>query len=229
MGWGSAARLDNPNRPNPMSLSRSQRRPLTLSLCSRSGGGAAVFSLPSLPSGLRPSLLVGRARRPRPARQSISCSPASPCSPVASAVCALLRSISCSDCSPPLRSRALLLALLASRLCGLRPAAVDLVLGLLAASAPRRLSDLVLGCSPCSPVASAVCALLRSISCSDCSPPLRLAASPISCSAARPARESCSVVLGVSDCSPLRPARHSSVVSGAPALKGPSQQHVPIC
>ena len=159
MGWGSAARLDNPNRPNPMSLSRSQRRPLTLSLCSRSGGGAAVFSLPSLPSGLRPSLLVGRARRPRPARQSISCSPASPCSPVASAVCALLRSISCSDCSPP----------------------------------------------------------------------LRLAASPISCSAAHPARESCSVVLGVSDCSPLRPARHSSVVSGAPALKGPSQQHVPIC
>uniref|UniRef100_A0A804R257 Pentatricopeptide repeat-containing protein n=1 Tax=Zea mays TaxID=4577 RepID=A0A804R257_MAIZE len=88
MGWGSAARLDNPNRPNPMSLSRSQRRPRVpnpeaLSLCSRSGGGAAVFSLPSLPSGLRPSLLVGRARRRRPARQSISCSPASPCSPVA--------------------------------------------------------------------------------------------------------------------------------------------------
>jgi hypothetical protein len=114
---------------------------------------AGLALLASRLCGLRPAavdLVLGLL-----AASPISCSAARPArqSPLRSAPCcgrSRARTARRLCASPPLRSRARLLALLASRLCGLRPAAVDLVLGLLAASAPRRLSDLVLGCSPCS-------------------------------------------------------------------------------
>jgi hypothetical protein len=135
-------------------------------------------------SALRPFLLVGRARRPHPARQS----------PLRPTVDLVLGCSPCSSCSAARPARRLVGRARTARLYALlvgraRPARQSCSAARLYAL--RSIGDLVLGCSPCSS-------------------PRR------SCSESRTARL-CALLVGRA-----RPARHSSVVSGAPALKGPS-------